>query len=151
MRCMKFRMHTFLPVAAFAMAWLWGGCSTAGTTAASSAAAESPRPTLQQGMSAEEVVAILGEPNAKTKDSDGDGRVEVWVYLRPINTSVRQVAASMASVPWVDPVTGELRYISEPVIGMQRTEFVEELRLRLDDGRLMTIQREVIRNVLYSG
>lgn len=108
---------------------------------AAKAASKSARATLVIGMSAEEVRTIIGKPK-RVKAMKQDGVVaEVWLYSYNTPTGVRQIATSMRDVPFIDPLTGVLRMIQEPVYSHQMTYVVETTELLMVDGALANSKR----------
>jgi hypothetical protein len=119
------------------------GCATQPTSTAPSSAPAITAPDerlpierLQKGMPAERVTALLGAPS-EIKPNSGQGITsEIWIYTRDISGPVRQVAAEMREIPYVDPITGIMRTIQEPVFKNQRTYSTETTELLMIDGHL---------------
>jgi hypothetical protein len=63
-------------------------------------------------MTPAQIEAIMGKP-AETRDVASNGTtINVWIYRRTIESRVEGIAPTMNEVPWVDPITGELRAFS---------------------------------------
>ncbi len=92
---------------------------------------------LRLGLRRSEIKTILGRPTAVRPMESGDGKAEVWVYDRPVKTAVRPVSTGMRDVPWVDPITGEMRMLQEPIIEYETESRRVELRLLMFHGHLI--------------
>lgn len=54
---------------------------------------------LEMGMTAEQVVEVVGRPHQVKPMPNTDGKAEVWTYRRVAGRSVSQVAANTREVP----------------------------------------------------
>lgn len=129
---------------------LFAGCATQPATGPSSSGSPNPpaKPAsapdealpiarLQKDLPAESVTALLGPPS-EIKPGSGQGITsEIWIYTRNVSGPVRQVAAETRDVPVVDPITGAMRSVPEPVYKNQRTYYTEKTELLMIDGRLV--------------
>jgi len=104
-----------------------------------------PAPVLNQGMTGEKIQQVMGKPLEVRRTTVAGHDGEVWVYRRPIDTRVSEVAARIVEEPWIDPITGELKYLPEPAYNQQRVELIEETRVFLSEGRLVEVKRSVYR------
>lgn len=119
--------------------WLATGCQTA----------PADRPTalrsdqLVVGMQSDQIKELLGEP-ASIVPGAGDNYVEeTWTYQIDHPPVYRTIVAEMRSVPWVDPITGEMKTIQEPINDQQRLDRHEKVRLLIRYGQLIRVDREV--------
>lgn len=97
----------------------------------------SPAQKLVKGLSAAEVRARLGAPlEIKTQHAAGIVS-EIWFYQRTFPGKPRQVAAEMQEIPFVDPVTGVMRMIKEPVYKTEQTMVTEHTELLMIRGLLV--------------
>lgn len=146
------RAAAILPCAA---ALLLGGCETApaddsetgAPTATKSVAGAETRGTvmipaatvnaLANGMSGDQVRALLGRPQTTRPFRPGGPGAEVWVYRISYVETTRQVAASTRDVPAFNPITGDQINVAEPVYQNQYTRTYRTLELLLIDGRLI--------------
>lgn len=87
-------------------------------------------------MSQEEVRALLGEPAQIRPLQSPAGNAERWIYRRPREQAVNLQQTSTQAVPYVDPITGEMRTISEPVYSQVTTTVIEETHLLWIKGEL---------------
>lgn len=92
---------------------------------------------LRLGLRRAEIRELLGRPSAVRPMESGDGKAEVWVYDRPVQTSVRAVSTGMRDEPWVDPITGEMRMLKVPILEYETESRHVELRLLMFHGRLI--------------
>lgn len=144
-----------LALAGLALLTLLAACSTPSAPPAAPAAANagapagaapttnppadpnSPSQKLVKGLTAAEVRARLGEPlEIKTQHAAGIVS-EIWVYQRTLPGKPRQVAAEMQEIPFVDPVTGVMRMIKEPVYKTEQTMITEHTELLMIRGLLV--------------
>ena len=76
-----------------------------------------------------EVAKYLG-PAAEVKPCVSEGAAgEIWVYKTTSPGPTRQIAAAMQEVPFVDPITGEMRTIQEPVFKNELSTITETTEL----------------------
>ena len=76
-----------------------------------------------------EVAKYLG-PAAEVKPFVSEGAAgEIWVYKTTSPGPTRQIAAAMQEVPFVDPITGEMRTIQEPVFKNELSTITETTEL----------------------
>lgn len=87
-------------------------------------------------MPADRVSALLGAPGAIKPNSRPDVISDIWVYTRTISGPTRQVTAEMREVPFIDPLTGRMRSIQEPIYKTERTYFTETTELLMVNGLL---------------
>jgi len=55
------------------------------------AATKTPKRSLHQGMTADEVIAIVGKPDKVAPMKTPDGKAEIWTYRRQVGTTTMQV------------------------------------------------------------
>lgn len=96
-----------------------------------------PIELLQKGLPAERVSALFGAPSELRPNSDQGIASEIWIYTRAVTGPMRQVAAETRDVPVVDPITGAMRTVPEPVYTNQRTYYTEKTELLMINGRLV--------------
>lgn len=72
-----------------------------------------------------EVANYLGPANEVKPIADAGAAGEIWVYTTTFPGPSRQVAATMREVEFVDPITGEMRMIQEPVFKNELTTITE--------------------------
>ena len=119
-------------------------------TPAVPAAQKPARPTLEAGMTAEQIVQIVGKPNRVKKLKQDAIEAEVWYYSFDRPYGVRQIAAQMREVPYVDPITGVMKMMQEPVYSEERSYLVETTELLIINGALAQSKRyrQVKRDIL---
>jgi hypothetical protein len=112
--------------------------------------APDPVQSLRPGMKPAEIEAVMGTPTSvETRVVDGV-EIVVWTYERPRATRVNLVAATMEEVPWVDPITGELRYLREPGATPERIRETEVITLFLASGQLAEVRRDTTQERSFS-
>ena len=118
---------------------LAGGCETITVTEPPVA----PSAQLIVGMRTERVEALLGPAEAVSRGAGADYVEETWIYQIEHPPVYRTIVAEMQDVPWVDPITGEMKTLQEPVTDQQRLDRRETITLVFRYGQLMTIDREI--------
>ena len=106
---------------------------------------------LNQGMSAEAVVALFGQPDERRPHRTFVAKTgEVWTYREVVGTEERPMPISTREVPYFDPFSGMQKTIQEPVYTMETIRTVRILNLVLLDGTLdeWTVHQETRRTVL---
>lgn len=117
-----------------------GGCSSvpsapaAGPGGGTRTAKADPWLSLTKDMTADQVRADLGPP-AEVRPMESPG-AEIWVYRRNVVTGVDMVPTRTQDVPSVNPVTGEMRTVQEPVYSRETRTSEQVLYLLLFQGRL---------------
>ena len=105
---------------------------------------------LRIGMPKARIEELLGRPDEVQKVDSGGSDIETWIYHRPLPARVETMAASMEKVPWVDPITGELKMIDEPVVTQQRIENTEILNIYVSGGELAGLYRTVKQERIFN-
>lgn len=125
----------------------------AGSGHPTAAISDGPERALQNGMTAEEVKHIMGEP-AEIKPMDSPtGKAEVWAYHRTINGLVEQIQIGSKPIT-VSSVGGDglahLQVVAEEPIYKQAVHTDEEtISLLMFDGRFISQKRTVEKRLNY--
>lgn len=85
-------------------------------------------------MTGVELKQLLGEPKQVRPFVVNEVASEVWVFERRIPGKTRQVVARMQEVPYVDPITGVMRMIQEPVHENETTTVIEITEVLMFSG-----------------
>ncbi len=136
-------------------ALLVAGCSSLSPSAATSATATAKTPSapeidsdnpvrlLKKGLTGAQVTALLGAP-AAVKPQKAEGvAAEIWTYTRSTRAGARQVSTGTRDVPYVDPITGVMRNLQEPIFEMQATYVIETTELLMLSGVLAEWKQQV--------
>jgi outer membrane protein assembly factor BamE (lipoprotein component of BamABCDE complex) len=112
-----------------------------------------PESTLQKGMTAEAVRAIMGEPSEIKPMKSPAGQAEIWIYHRKTQGGVQQVMVGMKSTPITSiSSTGQtsiIQSIDEPIL-RQQTEIIEEtVNLLIFEGKFVEKTRSVQKHLEY--
>jgi len=86
-------------------------------------------------MSTDELRKLVGEPDKVTEKSDSTGVFEIWEYLHSTDLGTRLAQTGQASVPYVDPVTGQQRTMFDESLTRERTYAHETLEVLIKDAR----------------
>ncbi len=113
----------------------------AAETAPAAAATKPARPTLELGMTGEQIVEIVGKPNRVKKIKQDGLDAEVWYYTfdKPVNR--RQVATSTRDVPYFDPLFDRMKMMKEMVFSQETTYLEETTELLMINGMLAQSKR----------
>lgn len=128
-----------LPVVSLAAALFVAGCASPGASVPTATGAAEPvatavAPELRKGMSGADLKVSWGEPK-EVRPFVVDGVTsEVWVFERRIPGKTRQVVVRMQEVPYVDPITGVMRMIQEPVNENETTTVIETTEVLMFSG-----------------
>ena len=136
---------------------LASGCATTSVTPSESAndapvSAENVAHRAQLvriGMHKPQIIEWLGEPKSSVPASNANGMRETWTYEIEHRPNYKTIAAVTELVAYVDPITGVLRWIEEPVYNQQRIQRKETIQLTFRGPRLIDIERSVDRVASY--
>lgn len=137
---------------------LLGGCATTPSPDASgaktaesrpakdSATRKDPEDTLQQGMSAEAVKAVMGEPaEIRPYPNPSFGKAEVWIYRRRSIGSMQEVQIGTHSTQIMtlaaDGTTRIANTMDEPVYKRETTNIIDTISLLMIDGHFIVYKR----------
>jgi outer membrane protein assembly factor BamE (lipoprotein component of BamABCDE complex) len=98
---------------------------------------------LRVGMHKPQVLELLGEPKHTEPPRNANGMRETWEYEIIHHPQYKTIVAQMELVPYVDPFTGELKWLEEPVQNQQRIQKHETLTLTFRGPRLIDLERQV--------
>jgi outer membrane protein assembly factor BamE (lipoprotein component of BamABCDE complex) len=143
---------------------LLAGCASSPTTSSSTsdnsgasptmtATTDSPETTLQKGMTADAVKAIMGDPVEIRPMKSPAGNAEIWVYRRSTRGATLQVQVGTKSTPITTTnSTGQsmvLQTIDEPIL-RQQTEIIDEtIYLLIFNGNFQQLNRSVQKHLQY--
>ncbi len=119
------------------------GVAADGADGAPAGAAEkSARPKLEIGMSAEQVIAVVGKPHrVKKAPNKAELAAEIWYYEYRMKAGVHEEVLGTRDVPYVNPKTGVEQIIKEPVYTVVDDYVVETTALVMVDGHLTGSKR----------
>lgn len=105
------------------------------------AAAAPAKPALAKGMSAEEIVKIVGQPDSvRPLENSVNVKAEVWTYRRLMHEEVRETATNTSTIPtYVGPMGGGPQGMgSVPSLEykLERVRTYQVTALLMVDGRL---------------
>lgn len=112
------------------------------------APAKAAKRSLHHGMTAEEVIAMIGKPNKVAPMKDGDGKAEIWTYRRQTGTKTMQVPSrelneGYSSRPSAATDGHALAYIDRPSMSyaLETTTTYQVTSLLLYEGKLVTAKQ----------
>jgi len=93
---------------------------------------------ITTGMSSIEVLLALGKPLKVEHVEMEDAILEVWTYNIPRGSRIEMRQTGSRDMPYVDPITGEPRMISEPELTPETTQITERTKIYFDNERVVT-------------
>lgn len=130
-----------LTLCCFASAASAAGEPTGTATPPTATAPEKAKPTLDLGMTAEQIVQIAGKPERVKKMKQEGIDAEVWYYSFKKAAGTTMVATSVQEIPYFDPLTGVMKTLKEPVHSLAHDYLVETTELLMIDGKLAQAKR----------
>lgn len=113
--------------------------SSADSSSAAADNAKSAKPRVQQGMTADEVVARIGKPVEIKSIVTDAGTGESWIYRRVAKRLMNPVAPTVEKVPmWGGPglPNGEIIDVNVPFQRLERVTIYQMTALLLIDGKV---------------
>jgi hypothetical protein len=99
------------------------------------------KPALEQGMSASEVKAIIGQPLEVRPMNAPNGNAEVWTYRRALENHVWQTATQIEFVPAFSGIGGTgqsmIRLRPQEVYNLERIVTYQVTELLMFEGQLI--------------
>lgn len=90
------------------------------------------------GMSSADVLLRLGEPS-RVKEREIDGNLlEVWAYDYTRQNYVELRQTGTREVPYIDPITGQMRMVPEPELMPEITRIIDTIEIFFDQERVVT-------------
>lgn len=97
--------------------------------------AQNPFSVLKRGMTSQQVERLVGAADEVVPFPNETGaRSEIWVYNRSVPVSFREVIGGTRSVPYVDPITGEMKDIVEPIMRNELVFAKQRIELLMVEG-----------------
>ena len=128
-------------------------CTTTDPAAPASETASSvkKKPTeIVRGMTQEEILAILGEPEKKEVATTEDVTRENWHYTFIVRRGVDMVQTDTRMVPYIDPLSGEMREIPEAILSPQSTVIKQSIQLLFEGGLVISWKSQITEDVGYN-
>ncbi len=115
--------------------------SNASSSSAATDRAKSAKPSVRQGMTADEVVALIGKPMEIKPIVTDAGTGESWIYRRVAKRLMNAVAPTVEKVPmWggpgVNAANGEIIDVDVPFQRLERVTIYQMTALLLIDGKV---------------
>ena len=127
-----------------------GGAGPAHPTAA---IGDGPERALQNGMTAEEVTQIMGEPAGVKPMASPTGKAEVWTYRRVIDGPVEQIQVGSKPITYTaiggDGNAYQMVAADEPIYKQAIHKDLETISLLIFDGRFLSLKRTVEKRMDY--
>jgi hypothetical protein len=129
---------------------------TAAEARAKADASKPAKPPIEQGMSAEEVRKLIGEPLEIKPIAPDATEVsgEKWVYRRKLHTETTTEPVRSETLPaYLGPGMGEngMGTVISPIYRLKHTTFMQVTALLMVDGQLVTARQWVEQEVSYEG
>ncbi len=129
----------FLPlISACVATLLLAGCETPPDT-------ERPNLTekfvVKRGMPAEELVAVLGEPDIRQPVAEYSVDAEIWVYNRTVGSDSKMVLMGTERRAFWDPIRRQVYYLDMPVYQPEVTAAVEVSEIMMVKDQVYSWER----------
>lgn len=125
----------------------------AGAAATQAATEDGPERTLQNGMTAEQVRHIMGDPLEINPMVPPTEKFEVWVYRRTVSGPVEQVMVGSKPITYStvgsDGIARQETVAEEPVYKQAVHTAVETISLLMFDGKYLSQKKKVEERVQY--
>lgn len=99
--------------------------------------AQKPFGQLKKGLLAADIVKLVGPAETLIPSTVQGVKSEIWIYKHFHPGTTKSVATDMQEIPYVDPVSGVMKMIKEPIYRSEVTRVVETTELLLIEGRLI--------------
>ena len=97
--------------------------------------AQNPFSVLKRGMTAKQVEDRVGRPDEIAPfPNDTGAQSEIWVYIRSVPVAFREIVGGERIVPYVDPITGEMKEIREPIFRNETVHAEQRIELLMVEG-----------------
>ena len=113
------------------------GCSTGPVSPSAAKAPPDAFAALQKDLTAAQVKALLGEPAGIKPFKAEVPASEIWVYRRKISQQDREVPIGSQEIPRMNPLTGQMGTVNEPVYETQTLTVIETIELLMIEQRLI--------------
>lgn len=128
-------IRTTLLLLLLAVPLVLSGCATTGKET-SLDSARSLSSDVVRGSPTEDLIALLGEPQLIEPYEGDPERIQIWTY-HITKTNTQFVGFNSKEVPWVDPITGELKMILEPDYQPKTTISTDTVRVYIIDDKVL--------------
>jgi len=112
-----------------------------------------PESSLQKGMTAEAVKAIMGEPSEIKPMKSAAGLAEIWIYHRKTQGSVQQIMIGVDAHPISATSSngsmGFAQTTAAPILRQQAEIIEETVNLLIFDGKLVEHTRSVQKHLEF--
>jgi len=92
---------------------------------------------VARGSPTEDLIALLGEPQSIEPFEGDPERIQIWTY-HITKTDTNFVGFNSKEVPWVDPITGELKMILEPDYQPKTTIRTDTVRVYIMNDKVLS-------------
>ena len=106
--------------------------------------AQDPFAAVQQGMTAEEVRSLVGEPKEIKPMKTAGLKSEVWLYDRKIADLTRMSDVGDVEVPVINPITGVTSTTKNTIMNLREEDITvyETVEVLMIDGHLAALKRK---------
>lgn len=129
------RISLIVALAVLLMSGIISGCSTTTSTVGAKIPAASLL-DISKGSPTEDLIALLGEPISIAPYEGDPERVQIWTYELK-KSQIDMISMETQEVPYVDPFTGELTSIEEPVYIPQTTTYTDNIQVFIVDEKVL--------------
>ncbi|MDB4474814.1 hypothetical protein N9023_07380 [Opitutaceae bacterium] len=128
-------------IAAFA----WAGCQS------TPAKIDAPSPDhIRVGMTISVLEEILRDPTIVDPATEYNRMEETRLYVVEHPAEYRPITTGMRDVPYVDPITGVMRMVQEPIAAEQRIVREEKITVVIRHNQVISVDRRISENSSFS-
>lgn len=122
----------------------------AGCETTSSRSSKPASDRLIVGLTTTQLDELLGDPEKVEPATMFNRAEETRHYTIAHTPEYRDTVAEMKDVPFVDPITGVMRMIKEPIVDQQRIERNEQITVVIQHDHVINIDRRIVKRSSFS-
>lgn len=112
---------------------------------------DAPAPyQLRVGMSGAALEKILRNPTIVNPATEHNRMEETRSYIVEHPPVYRPITTGMRDIPFVDPITGVMRMIQEPIAAEQRIDREEKITVVIRHNQVISVDRRIRENSSFS-
>ncbi len=109
-----------------------------------------PPNEIRVGMTVEELDEKLGTPGEVEPATETNRMEETRYYTVEHPPVYRPITTGMQEIPYVDPITGIMRMIKEPITAKQRINREEKITIVIRHNQVIRVDRRTSENSSFS-
>lgn len=97
---------------------------------------------VKRGTTAEELIAVLGEPHIRHPVAEYSVDAEIWVYNRTVGSNSKMIMTGTESQPYWDPTERRVIWLEMPVYEPEVTASVEVTEIMMLQDQVYSWERK---------